>query len=151
MLLDQIRSDLTEAIRRKDTVRRGALRLILTAVQDRQIQLRGAEGADELSDADIASILQRMIKQRQDSADAYEQGGRTELAGQEREEIQIIREFLPTPLTEEEVAAAIREAIESTGARGIRDMGRVVASLKDRYPGRIDIARASRDIKSALI
>ena len=151
MLLDQINSALKEAVRNKDVVRRGALRLILTAVKDRQIQLRGEDGADELDDAGIAAILQRMIKQREDSADAFEKGNRAELAEREREEISIIREFLPTPLTEEEVAEAIRVAIESTKAKGIRDMGRVVAKLKATYPGRIDIARASRDVKAELI
>ncbi len=151
MLLDQINSALKEAVRNKDVVRRGALRLILTAVKDRQIQLRGEDGADELDDAGIAAILQRMIKQREDSADAFEKGNRAELAEREREEIRIIREFLPTPLTEEEVSEAIRAAIESTGAKGIRDMGRVVAKLKAAYPGRIDIARASRGIKTELI
>ena len=151
MLLDQITSALKEAVRNKDVVRRGTMRLILTAVKDRQIQLRGEDGADELDDAGIAAILQRMIKQRQDSADAYEKGGRAELADRERQEIVIIREFLPTPLTEDEVVEAIRAAIRSTGAKGIRDMGRVVATLKAMYPGRIDIARASRAIKAALI
>ena len=151
MLLDQINSALKDAVRSKDVVRRGALRLILTAVKDRQIQLRGEDGADELDDAGIAAILQRMVKQRQDSADAFAKGGREELAERERQEIIIIREFLPTPLTEEEVAIAIRAAIETTGAGGIRDMGRVVANLKATYPGRIDIAKASRAIKAALI
>ena len=151
MLLDQINSALKEAVRNKDVVRRGTLRLVLTAVKDRQIQLRSEDGADELDDAEIAVILQRMIKQRRDSADAYEKGGRAELAEQERQEIGIIREFLPKPLTEEEVADAIRAAIKATGAKGIRDMGRVVAELKATYPGRIDIARASRNIKAALI
>ena len=151
MLLDQINSALKEAVRNKDVVRRGALRLVLTAVKDRQIQLRGEDGADELDDAGIAAILQRMIKQREDSANAFEKGNRAELAERERREIGIIREFLPTPLTEEEVAEAIRDAIESTKAKGIRDMGRVVAKLKATYPGRIDIARASRAIKAELI
>ncbi len=151
MLLDQINSALKDAVRNKDVVRRGALRLVLTAVKDRQIQLRGEEGSDELNDAEIAAILQRMIKQRRDSADAYEKGGRAELAERERQEIEVVREFLPTPLTGEEVEKAIRDAIEATGAEGIRDMGRVVAVLKRTYPGRIDVARASPAIKAALI
>ena len=150
MLLDQINSALTTAVRNKDVVRRATCRLILAAVRDRQIQLRGNDGADELDDAGVAALLQRMIRQREDSAQTYDGAGRAELAARERQEIAIIREFLPRPLTEEEVAEAVREAIRATGAGGIRDMGRVVARLKAAYPGRIDIARACRAIKAAL-
>jgi len=151
MLLHRIQSDLKEAVRNQDAVRRGALRLVLTAIKDRQIQLRGEDGADDLDDEGILAILQRMVKQRQDSAGVYEDGGRAELAAREREEIRIIQEFLPNPLTAEESAAAVRDAISEVDATGIRDMGRVVEALRQRYPGRIDIPSACRDIRAALI
>ena len=95
-------------------------------------------------------ILQKMVKQRIESATVYEENDRAELAQQEREEIAIIEELLPQPLSEDEVAAAIQDAIKETGAEGLRDMGKVVGVLKAKFPGRIDMGQASKSVKAAL-
>ncbi len=151
MLLQQITAAMKEATKGKDSVRRSTLRLVIAAIKDKQIQLRGEEGADELSNAGITTLLMRMIRQRRESAAAYDKGERPELAERERTEITIIEEFLPRQLSESEQAAAIRKAIEETGAKSIRDMGRVIAALKAAHPGKMDFAKASAAVKSHLI
>ena len=111
---------------------------------------RTEDNYDGVSDADIISILGRMVKQRQESARAYEEGGRIDLAEQERQEIEIIREYLPRQMSENEVDKAVAEAIEETGACSIRDMGKVMAALKARHTGRMDFSRAGMAVKQAF-
>lgn len=125
------------------------LRLIKAAIKDRDIDARG-EGREAVTDAEILSIMQKMVRQREESAQIYDGAGRKELGDQEREEIGIIQEFLPQSLSEAEVMAAIDAAIAETGAQGLRDMGKVVNALKTKHPGRIDLGAASKTVKAKL-
>ncbi|TYO88227.1 GatB/YqeY domain-containing protein [Oceanicella actignis] len=148
---DRIAKALTEAMKAKDQARVSTLRLIMAAIKDRDIAARAAEdGESRVPDAEIAQILAKMIKQREDSIRAYEEAGRLELAERERAEIDIIREFLPRPLTEEEAARAVSDAIARTKASSIRDMGAVMKDLKSRYAGRMDFAKAGAAVREAL-
>ncbi|RMH39643.1 MAG: GatB/YqeY domain-containing protein [Alphaproteobacteria bacterium] len=147
---ERISSALKDAMKSKDTVRLSALRLINAAIKDRDIQLRSQGRDDGATDAEILGILSSMIKQRQESARAYEEGGRLELAERERAEIAVIEEFLPRQLTEEEIEAAIDSAIEKTGASTIRDMGRVMGELKSKYTGQVDFGEVGRRVKARL-
>ncbi len=146
---DRIEDNLKDALRSKDKLRTGTLRLIMAAVKDRDIDARG-KGREQISDADIMALLQKMIKQREESARIYEEAGRDELAEAERAEIVIIDEFLPKPMDDEAVLAAIEEAIAEVGASSLRDMGKVVGVLKKRFPGQIDFGKASRVVKEML-
>lgn len=150
MLRQSITAALNDAVKQGHEVRKSTLRLILTAIKDKEIQNRGDDDAGDLTDEKIVDLLGRMVKQRKESILAYENGGREDLVAREREEIEVIQQFLPTPLTEGETAAAIRAAISETGANGIRDMGRVMTALKQAHPGRLDVARASAAVKAAL-
>ncbi len=146
---DKISLALKEAIKARDTRRTGTYRLINAAIKDRDIEARG-QGKEPVSDEQILQIMQKMVKQREESATVYAENGREELAAQEREEIAVIQEFLPQPLSQEEIEAAISDAIAQTGAEGLRDMGKVVGVLKSKYPGRIDMGQASKSVKAAL-
>jgi len=146
---ETIAQALKDALKSKDKLRTGTLRLVNAAIQDRDIANRGA-GKDPVGDDEILQILTKMVKQREESARAFEEGGRIELAEQERGEIAIIKEYLPSQMGEDEVRKAAAEAVAETGAQGLRDMGRVMAVLKERYPGRIDFARASAIVKDLL-
>ena len=146
---DKISQALKEAIKARETRRTATFRLINAAIKDRDIAARG-EGKDPASEQEILQILQKMVKQRIESATVYAENGRDELAQQEREEIAIIEELLPQPLSDEEVEKAIQEAIAQTGAEGLRDMGKVVGVLKAKFPGRIDMGQASKSVKAAL-
>ncbi|MEX1147570.1 MAG: GatB/YqeY domain-containing protein [Sphingomonadales bacterium] len=149
MLRDQLNDALKTALRDKDKRRLATLRLILAAVKDRDISHRG-EGKEPVDDAGIIEILGRMIKQRRESITAYEEGGRLELAEQEREEIEVIEEYLPPQLSEEEAEAACREAVAELEAESLRDMGRVMAFLKEKYAGRMDFARTGGAVRKLL-
>lgn len=134
----------------RDTLRLSTLRLINAAIKDRDIALRG-EGEDrELTDAEIMAILTRMVKQRQDSARAYEEGGRLELVERELAEIAVIEGYLPRQLTEAEIQAAIESEIKALGAASIRDMGRVMNALKGRYAGQMDFGAVGPMVKARL-
>ncbi len=146
---DKISQALKESIKARDTRRTATFRLINAAIKDRDIAARG-EGKDPASEQEILQILQKMVKQRIESATVYEENDRAELAQQEREEIAIIEELLPQPLSDDEVSAAIQDAIKETGAEGLRDMGKVVGVLKAKFPGRIDMGQASKSVKAAL-
>ncbi|RFC67629.1 MULTISPECIES: GatB/YqeY domain-containing protein [Mesorhizobium] len=146
---DQIAQALKAALKSQDKRRTGTLRLIQAAIQDRDIAHRGA-GKDPVADEEILQILSKMMKQREESAKAFEDGGRTELAAQERDEIAIIRDFLPKQLGDEAVHQACRQAIAETGADGLRDMGRCMAVLKEKYPGQMDFSKASGLVKDML-
>ncbi|QLQ18114.1 MAG: GatB/YqeY domain-containing protein [Exiguobacterium profundum] len=148
-LRDRLQSELKEAMKAREADRLSALRLINAAIKDREIAARG-EGAGELTDADLMAILGKMVKQRQESARIYEEGGRLELAEKELTEIRVIEEFLPRQLSPDEVETAISAAIAETGATGIRDMGRVMAALKARHTGQMDFAAAGAAIKARL-
>ena len=142
-------------MRDKDAVRLSTLRLINAAIKDREIALRSATTptpgeAPEISDGDVLAILGKMVKQRQESARAYEEGGRLELAEQERAEIKVIENFLPRQLSDAEVGDAISAAIAETGAESIRDMGKVMGALKARYTGQMDFGSVGPRVKEHL-
>lgn len=148
-LRDRLQSALKDAMKAKEADRLSALRLINAAIKDREIAQRG-EGGAEVTDADLLSVLGKMVKQRQESARIYEEGGRLELAEKELAEIRVIEEFLPRQLSAEEVAKAIDAAVAETGATGLRDMGKVMAALKTKYTGQMDFAAAGAAIKARL-
>ncbi len=141
---------LKDAMKAKDSVRLSTLRLVNAAIKDREIALRGDESLDGVGDDEIIAILAKMIKQRQDSITAYEEAGRLELAESERAEISIIQEFLPKQMDDSEVQNAISTAIKKTGAESIRDMGRVMASLKSDFAGQMDFGKVGGMVKDHL-
>ena len=140
-----------ESMKAKDSARLSTLRLIGAAIKDREIALRGGDGDGELTETDLIAILSRMVKQRQESAKAYEEGGRLELAEKEEDEIKIIQEYLPRQLNEAETANAVDQVIDDLGASGIRDMGRVMAALKERYAGQMDFGAVGPLVKTRLL
>ena len=150
MLRARIGEALKTAMKGKNPVAVSTLRLILTAVKDRDIAARSKGNDDGISDADILQVLQTMIRQRHESIALYKQGGRQELADQEAKEIEVIESFLPRQLDEAEMAAAIAAAIEETGAGSIKDMGKAMGALRDRYAGQMDFGRASALLKAQL-
>lgn len=146
---DAFNAALKEAMKAGDKRRVSTIRLVTAALKDRDIEARGA-GKGPLSDDEILGLLQKMVKQRQESLKIYEDNARPELAEQEREEIAIIMGFMPRQMSEAEVASAIDGIVAETGAAGMKDMGKVMAALKERYSGRMDFGRASAAIKARL-
>jgi uncharacterized protein YqeY len=149
MLREGINDALKEAMKAGDKRRVSTLRLVNSAVKNADIEARG-QGKGPLSDEELLSLLQKMIKQRQESVELYEKGGRPELAQQEREEIAIIAAYLPQQMTEAEMRAAVDAAVAETGAAGMKDMGKVMAALKTRHGGKMDFAKASGLVKARL-
>ncbi|KFI30278.1 glutamyl-tRNA amidotransferase [Haematobacter massiliensis] len=149
-LRDLISQHLKDAMKNRDAARLSALRLISAAIKDRDIALRGEGNEQGATDSDILAILGRMVKQRQESARAYEEGGRLELAEKERAEIKVIEEFLPRQLDPQEVEKAIAETISELGAGSVRDMGRVMAALKAKYTGQMDFTTVGPKVKERL-
>lgn len=149
-LRQKISDSLKVAMKAKDVERLSTLRLINAAIKDRDIALRGEGDDTGVSEADVLGILGKMVKQRQESARAYEEGGRLELAEKELSEITVIEEYLPRQLSEAEAAAAVDAAIAETGAESIRDMGRVMAALKAKYTGQMDFSTAGPMVKDKL-
>lgn len=147
---DRIAAALKDAMKAREAERLSTLRLINAAIKDKDIAVRGEGGEGTVGDAEVLAILGRMVKQRQESARAYEEGGRLELAEKELGEIRVIEEFLPRQLAEEEIAAAIDAAIRETGATSIRDMGKVMAALKARYTGQMDFGAVGPRVKDRL-
>jgi len=141
--------EMKQAMKEGDKRKLATVRLIMAALKDKDIEARGA-GKGPVSDDDVLALLQKMIKQRLESAEIYGQAGRTELAEQEKEEVAIIRTFMPAQMDEEAVKAAIAEAIVETGATGIKEMGKVVGVLKGKYAGQMDFAKASAAVKELL-
>ena len=137
------------AMKARDARRTATLRSVNAAIKDKDIANRG-DGKGPLSTEDILVLLQKMVKQREESLGIYVEAGRNDLATVEKEEIDILNEFLPKGLTEAEIEDAIKAAIAKTGAAGGKDMGKVIASLKADYPGRIDFGKASGKVKAAL-
>lgn len=146
---EKIAEEVKNAMKARDGERLPTLRLIQAAIKDRDIANRGA-GKEAASDDDILQILAKMVKQREESAKAFEDGGRPELAVKERAEIKVLREFQPAQMDEAGVEAAARAAIAETGAASAKDMGRVMAVLKEKYAGRMDFSRASAVVKGLL-
>jgi len=149
VLRDDINNALKEAMKAKNERAVSTLRLINSALKNADIEARGA-GKGPLSDADLLSLLQKMIKQRQESVELYEKGGRPELAKQESDEIAIITGYLPKQMSEAEMKAAIEAIIKETGAAGIKEMGKVIGALKGKYAGQMDMAKASGIVKGLL-
>ena len=147
-LRDIVTARMKEAMKSGDKVRVGALRLILAALKEREIEARGA--GKIVSRADELALLTKMVKSRQESASIYADAGRAELAAQENAEVAVINEFLPKQMNEAEVTAAAKVAIAATGATGVKDMGKVVNALKQAHPGEMDFTRASAIVKSLL-
>ena len=149
MLRDDINTALKAAMKARDERRVSTLRLVNSALKNADIEARG-QGREPLGDEELLGLIQKMIKQRQESVELYEKGGRPELAQQERDEIAIISAYLPQQLSDDGVKAAIADAIATTGAAGMKDMGKVVGVLKAKYAGRMDFAKAAALIKAAL-
>lgn len=151
-LRTRVNCALKQAMKEKASERVSTLRLISAAIKDKDIAARGAGGeeATGCNDDEVLAILGKMTKQRNESARAYEEGGRLDLAARERREIDVIEEFLPQQLDEDEVGEAIRAAITATGAGSIRDMGKVMGELKSRYTGRVDFGKVGPMVKDQL-
>jgi len=149
MLRDDINNAVKEAMKAKQERKLGTLRMVNSTIKNADIEARG-QGKPPLADAELLSLLQKMIKQRQEAVELYDKGGRAELAAQEREEIAIISAYLPKQMSEDEVKAAIGAAVAETNAAGIKDMGKVIGVLKAKYAGQMDFAKASGLVKAAL-
>ncbi len=150
LLRDRLQSDLKEAMKAKAVDRLSTLRLINAAIKDREIAIRGQADAGEVGEPEILQIMGKMVKQRQESARAYEEGGRLELAEKELAEIGVIQEFLPRQMDAAEIEAAILAAVTETGATSIRDCGKVMAALKGRYTGQMDFGAVGGLVKARL-
>ncbi|WP_375259035.1 GatB/YqeY domain-containing protein [Citreimonas sp.] len=146
----RINAAVKQAMRDRASERLSTLRLISAAFKDRDIAARGEGREDGVDETELLGILGKMVKQRRESAASYEEAGRLDLAQQERDEIEVIEEFLPRPLDDDEVEAAIAAAMDEIGATSIRDMGRVMGLLKQRYTGRMDFAAAGPRVKDRL-
>jgi len=149
-LRERITQGLKEAMREKDMPRVSTLRLINAAIKDQDIEARAKGDTEGVDGGAVLAILGKMVKQRQESARAYEEGGRLELAEKERAEIAVIETYLPRQLDEAEIAAAIDAAMAETGAASIRDMGRVMGVLKGKYTGQMDFGAVGPQVKSRL-
>ncbi len=150
LLRDRLQTALKEAMKAKEVDRLSTLRLINAAIKDREIAVRGESDAGEVGEPEILQIMGKMVKQRQESARAYEEGGRLELAEKELAEIKVIQEFLPRQMDQGEVAAAVNAAVAETGAASIRDVGRVMAALKARHAGQMDFGAVGALVKARL-
>jgi uncharacterized protein YqeY len=146
---ERFTQDMKDAMKAGDKRRLATVRLVQAALKDKDIEARGA-GKGQASDDEILGLLQKMIKQRQESAGIYEQAGRAELAEQEREEAKIIASHLPQQMTEAETRQAIEAAIKEMGAASMKDMGKVIGSLRGKYAGQMDFAKASALVKELL-
>lgn len=146
---EKVTQALTSAVKQQDKNRTPTLRLMLAAIKDRDIAHRGA-GKDAVADEDVLEILTRMVKQRKESARIYEDNSRMDLAQAELAEIDIIMEFMPKPMSVDEMRQACIDVIKELGAEGLRDMGRCMNALKEKYPGRMDFSKASGIIRGLL-
>lgn len=149
MIRDALKAAQIEAMKSRNKERLAAVRLILAKIKDRDIELRTATGLPD-DDAIVVDVLQKMVKQRRESIVMYEKGGRTELAAKEQAELDVIEAFLPQQLNEEETRAAIEAIKAEVGAKSVKDMGQVMALLKERHGTVIDMGEASRLVKGAL-
>ena len=149
-LRDQLSDAVKAAMKARDQKRTGTLRLVLAALKDRDIAGRTEERREGISDDEILSLLAKLIKSREDSIVLYEQGGRPELAAAERAEIAVIREFMPKQMDAEEAKAAIAAVVAELGAASMKDMGKVMAALKERFAGKMDFSKSSAAVKELL-
>jgi uncharacterized protein YqeY len=149
-LREQIAAGLKDAMKTKQAARLSTLRLVTAALKDRDIALRTEGEERDLTDADIIALLVKMVKQRHDSARAYEEGGRLELADKERAEITVIEEFLPRQMSADEMRKAVAAEVDALGATSIRDMGKVMAALKTRYAGQMDFSTVGAMVRETL-
>lgn len=150
MLRDQLKHELQEALRDHDVTKASTVRLILAAVKDQDIARRIDEKSERDDDTQIQDILAKMVKQRWESIRAYEEAGRCELAERERDEIRVIERFLPRQFSDKEIKQACRQVVQEIGATGLKDIGRVMGTLKSRYAGQMDFAKASSKAKEIL-
>ena len=149
MLRDDINKALTEAMKARNERAVSTLRMVNSTLKNADIEARGA-AKPPLGDAEALSVLQKMIKQRQESVELYKKGNRADLVKQEEEEIAIISGYLPKQMSEAELAAAVDAAIKATGAAGMKDMGKVIGALRGQYAGQMDMAKASAMVKATL-
>ena len=149
-LRDQILSDLKSAMKAKDEVRLSTLRLIQAAIKDRDIAARAEDRCQGCDVSEIQAILQKLLKQREESAETYEKAGRLDLSEREVAEAEIVRQYLPEPMAADEIADAARDVVTELQATGLKDMGRIMAELKQRYSGRMDFSKAGQEVKSLL-
>jgi uncharacterized protein len=149
MIRDDINTALKSAMKAKNERAVSTLRMINSSLKNADIEARGA-GKGPLGDAEVLALLQKMIKQRQESVELYKKGGRADLVRQEEEEIAIISGYLPKQMSEPEMKAAIEAAVKETGAAGMKDMGKVIGILRGKYAGQMDMARASAMVKAQL-
>ena len=149
MLRDNINNAVKDAMKARDERLVGTLRMMNAAIKNADIEARG-QGKEPLNEADLLSLFQKMIKQRQESVELYDKGGRAELADQERAEIAIISAYLPNQMSEDDVKAAIAATIADSGAAGIKDMGKVIGILRGKYAGQMDFGKASALVKGML-
>ena len=149
-LRDSIVESTKDAMRSKDSLRVSTLRLVSAAIKDRDIAARSEDRCDGIEEAEILSLLSKMVKQREESAKTYEDNGRPELAERERSEIEIVREFMPKALSEDEMNSAIAAIVEDTGATCLKDMGKIMGRLKSEYAGRLDMGKAGAIVKGHL-
>jgi hypothetical protein len=149
VLRDNINNALKDAMKARDERRTSTLRLMNAAIKNADIEARGA-GKEPLNEAELMSLFQKMIKQRQESVELYEKGGRAELAQQEREEMEIISSYLPKQMSDAEAGAAISAILQEINAQSMKDMGRAMTALRERFAGKMDFGRASARIKELL-
>ncbi len=149
-LREKFSEQMKEAMKAKDQKRLGTIRLILAALKERDIANRSEESREGVSDDEILTLLSKMVKQREESATAYDGGNRPEIAKSERDEIAVIREFMPKQLSPEETKAEIAKIVAEVGATSIKDMGKVMGALKERFAGQMDFAKAGAAVKEAL-
>ena len=154
MLIDSIKKDLKIAMKSKDTLKISTLRMITSSIKNMEISNRGSSNKDSsensLSDSEVIQLLTKMIKQRKESAEIYNKSNRNDLEKKEKDEIEIIEQYMPSQIDDEEVDELINQVINETGSSNIRDMGKVMSVLKEKYSGQMDFARASSIVKEKL-
>jgi uncharacterized protein YqeY len=150
MLREQLAESLADAMRAKDKLTRSTLRLILAAIKDRDIASRDGDNRDGVGDEEILQILQKMVRQRRESIVTYEEAGRAELAEQEQAEIVVIEGFLPRQMEPSEIDEAVKSTVAEMGCESIRDMGKLMSALRDKYNGQMDFGKASGLAKEML-
>ena len=151
MIRDKISQALKDAMRAKDEVKTTTLRMVNAAIKQKDIDVARARGDQHISQDEVLNLLQSLIKSRRESIEIYKQGGRQDLVDKEETEIGIIEQFLPKQMNEEETRAVIRELVALLGATSVKDMGKVMAALKSKYAGKLDIAKASAAVKDVLM
>ncbi len=150
MIRQRLNESLKEAMRARDTVGVSTVRLVLAALKDRDIAARSKGNTDGISEDEVLRLLQTMVKQRRESIQLYEQGGRLDLAEQEQSEIAVLQRFLPAQMDEQAIRSAVDTVIREQAATSLKDMGRIMSALRDKYAGRMDFGRASGIVKATL-